>query len=272
MQNVFRLAAPALAAIFMSAASVAADRAFVTVNGVAIKQDVADIFIAQAVATGQPDDAQLQQNVREELVRRELMYQAATRAGVDKRPDVAAQVDAATRHWMAQADAARHAIVARAYAEDYLKQHPVTDAQLRKTYDAYRARGGNTEYKLRHIVVATDAEARAVIARLNKGEKFADLASLSIDASTRGSGGDLGWAGPARFAKPFGDALAGIKKGRYSAAPVRTEFGYHVIAVEDTRPLKVPSFNELKPMLQKEAEAGVIDAMLAQQRAAATIR
>jgi peptidyl-prolyl cis-trans isomerase C len=267
-----KLAAVFTMATIVSAPAVSADMAFVTVNGVVVSQATADIFVASGKAQGLSETPELRNKVREELIRRELMLQEAKKDGIDKRPDVAAEAEAEKQKMIVQAEAAKQTIIIRAYVRDLVKRHPVTDEQLKATYDAYRARGGDTEYKVRHILLRTEADAKAVIAKLNQGGKFAELAKQSIDTGSAASDGDLGWSSPAKFVKPFADALAGLKKGKYSAVPVKTEFGYHVIQLEDTRPLKVPSFDEMKHMLQKDAEAMMVDKMIAELRSKAKIQ
>lgn len=271
MKKLLKFAVVVFAAAIMSVPALAAEKPFVTVNGTAVSQATADMFLAQGKANGMPDSPEMKNNLREELIRRELMFQAAKQAGFDKKSEVVSQVDATTRTLLAQLEATKQAIISRAFIEDYLKKHPITDAQLKATYDAYRAKGGDTEYKVRHILVKNEADAKAIIAKLNKGTQFEELVGQSIDTGTKIHGGDLGWSSPAKFVKPFADALASMKKGQYTTTPVKSEFGYHVISIEDIRPLKVPSFNEMKSMLHKDAEAMVVETMLAGLRKKANI-
>lgn len=271
----FKLSKFAVASIIgtiASAPAVSADTAFVSVNGVAVSQAIADMFMANGKAQGMADTPESKNKIREELIRRELVLQEAKRTGVDRKPEVAAEAEAEKQKMIAQAEAVKQAIIIRAYVRDYVKKNPVTDEQLKATYDAYRAKGGDTEYKVRHILVKNEGDAKAIIARLDQGAKFEELAKKSIDTGSAASGGDLGWSSTAKFVKPFADALVGLKKGGYSAAPVKSEFGYHVIKLEDTRPLKVPSFDEMKHMLQKDAEAMVVEKMVADLRAKAKIQ
>ena len=272
MRNNTKLVLAFFASAIFSTQVIAAEKPFVTVNGVGISQATADMFMQQGKANGMPDAPEMKAKVREELIRRELMFQSAKGAGFDKKPDVASKVDAASKSLLAQLEATKQTIVVRAYLDDYFKRHPVTDAQLKAVYDANRAKGGDTEYKARHILLKSEADAKAIIAKLDKGSKFEELAKQSIEPGAATSGGDLGWSSPARYVKPFADALKGLKKGKYSAAPVKTEFGYHVIKLDDTRPLKVPSFNEMKHMLQRDAEAQMIDKIIAELRAKAKIQ
>lgn len=262
MQKISKLtmAIAVLASAFFATPALSADKPFATVNGSAISQATADMFMAQGKSRGMPDTPDMRNQLREELIGRELMFQEAKKAGFDKKPEVSAQ-----------AEAARQAVIIRAYVDDFVRKHPVTDVQLKSEYDALRAKGGDTEYKSRHILVKTEEEARAIIARLKKGEKFEELARQSIDAGSRDHGGDLDWASPAKFVKPFADALRELKKGKYTETPVKSNFGYHVISLDDSRPLKTPSFDELRPLMQKEAQERQIRKLIEGPRATAKI-
>jgi peptidyl-prolyl cis-trans isomerase C len=270
MQKISKLAIAALFGALMAAPAVAADKPFVMVNGVAVSQATAEIFLAQGKANGMPDTAQMKSRVREELIRRELMFQAAKNAGFDAKPEVAAQVDAATQKLLAQIEAVKQVTITRAYIDDFIKKNAVSDSQLKSTYETMKAKGGKTDYKARHILVKNEDEAKSIIAQLDKGAKFEELAKQSIDPGGSG-GGDLGWSSPAKFVKPFADALVSLKKGKYTVTPVKTEFGYHVIKLEDTRPLNVPSFAEMKPVLLKDAQMQALDTMVTGLRAKAKI-
>ena len=254
------LAAALLVGALISAPAMAAGKAFVTVNGVAIPQNLADTFIAEQKAQGAPDSPELKNAVREELIRRELLIQEAKKAGIDKRADVSAQ-----------ADAARQAIFIRAFVQDYLKKNPISDEQLKAEYDKIKAHLGNTEYKSRHILVQKEEDAKAIIDNLKKGAKFEELAKQSIDPGSKENGGDLGWASAANFVKPFSEALVALNKGKYTETPVKTDFGYHVILLEDSRPMNPPSFDELKPRLLQQAQGQQINKMLEGLRAKAKI-
>ena len=260
MQKISKLAAALLVGAMMSASALAAGKAFVTVNGSAVSQNLADTFLAEQKAQGAPDSPELKNAVREELIRRELLLQEAKKAGLDKRADVATQ-----------ADAARQAIFIRAYVQEFLKKNPISDAQLKTEYDKIKAQLGNTEYKARHILVQNEADAKAIIDNLKKGAKFEELAKQSIDPGSKDNGGDLGWASAGNFVKPFSDALVGLSKGKYTEAPVKTDFGYHVILLEDSRPLNVPPFEEIKPRLLQQAQTQQIGKMVDGLRAKAKI-
>lgn len=260
MHKLSKLATALLIGGMISATATAAGKAFVTVNGVAVSQNLANVFIAEQKAQGAPDSPELKNAVREELIRRELLVQEAKKAGIDKKPDVAAQ-----------ADAARQAFFVRAYIQEYVKKNPITDAQLKSEYDKIKAQLGSTEYKARHILVASDDDAKAIIADLGKGGKFEDLAKKSIDPGSKDNGGDLGWASASNFVKPFSDALTGLAKGKHTETPVKSEFGYHVILLEDSRPLAIPDFEEVKPRLLQQAQSQQISKMVEGLRAKAKV-
>ena len=260
MHKLTQIAAALAVGVSLSLTAVAADKTLVKVNGVAIPQSMADIFMAEQMAKGAPDSPELRNAVREELIRRELLAQQAKKAGLEKKPDL-----------IAQADAAKQAIFIRAYVQDYVQKRPIKDEQLKAEYEKIKTQIGNTEYKARHILVKDEAEAKTIIERLKKGEKFEDLAKQSIDPGSKDNGGELGWAAPSNYVKPFADALTGLGKGKYTETPVKTDFGYHVIQQEDTRPTTFPSFDELKPRLMQQAQTQEITKMVDELRAKAKV-
>ncbi len=260
MQKLSKLAAVLIVGAMMSASAMAAGNAFVTVNGVAVPQSLANVFMAEQKAQGAPDSPELKNAVREELIRRELLIQEAKKSGIEKKPEIAAQ-----------ADAARQAIFIRAFVQDYVAKNPISDAALKAEYDKIKAQLGNTEYKARHILVVSEDDAKAIIVNLKKGAKFDELAKQSIDPGSKDNGGDLGWASAGNFVKPFSEALVGLSKGKFTETPVKTEFGYHVILLEDSRPLAIPPFDEIKPRLLQQAQGQQINKMVEALRAKAKV-
>ncbi|MGF6260400.1 peptidyl-prolyl cis-trans isomerase C [Paraburkholderia youngii] len=218
------------------------------------------------------DSPQLTDHVRDELIRREVLFQQAQKTGFDRNPEVAARAEAARQKILAQAQATWEIEIVRAYMQDFLKKNPVSDGQLKAMYNDMKAKGGSTQYKVRHILVKDEGQAKGIIAKLNKGASFGDLAKESIDADTRYNGGDLGWITSSKVVKPFADAVLHLHKGEYTRTPVRTGYGFHVIEVDDTRPLQVPSFEDMKPMLYQQAQAELVDRMVKDLRAKATIQ
>lgn len=233
----------------------------VKVNGVPISQNFADSFIAEQKSKGAPDSPELRDAVREELIRRELLVQQAKGAGLDKKPEIAAQ-----------AEVARQTILIRHYVLQYVEKNPVKDEQLQADYARIKAQVGDTEYKTRHILVKEESEAQAIIDELKKDAgKFNELAKQSTDPGSKDQGGDLGWAGAGNYVKPFADALTALEKGKFTETPVQSQFGYHVIMLEDTRPSTFPSFEEAKPRLLQQAQQQQITKMVEDLRAKAKV-
>ena len=139
-------------------------------------------------------------------------------------------------------DLAAQTVLVRAYVADWVKKNPIPEAELRKEYDAIKGQIGDKEYKVRHILVEKEDEAKDIIAELQKGAKFDELAKArSKDPGSKDRGGDLDWNAPTNFVKPFGDAMKATPKGKFTAQPVQTQFGWHVIMVDDVRDAKVPT-------------------------------
>lgn len=234
----------------------------VVVNGVAIPQSRIDTMNKELTAQGQPDSAERQNAVREELVNREILAQAAQKRGLDKNPDVQAQMDMA-----------RQAVLVRALFESEIKNNPISDADLQKEYERFKTSMGTNEYKVSHILVDKEEDAKSIIDQLNKNPNdFARLAKeKSKDPGSKDNGGDLDWGPSARYVKPFADAIQSQPKGKISAAPVKTDFGFHVIRVDDVRPLKVPDFNEMKEQFRQRAQQQQIQRMVLDLRSKAKV-
>ncbi len=262
MHKISRLAALLAAGAIISAPAVAAkgDASVATVNGQAIPQYVYDAFVAEQKAQGAPDSAEFKAAVKEGLIRRELLTQEAKKKGLDKKPEIQGQVELA-----------KQAVLIGAAITDYVKAHPVGDDKLKKEYEAIKVQMGNTEYKTRHVLVEKEDDAKAIIAKLDKGEKIADLAKQSKDPGSKDNGGDLGWSAPGAYVKPFGDALLKLKKGEYTKQPVKTDSGYHVIMLEDTKALTHPPFEQIKPQLQQRANQQLVEEYIKDLRAKAKV-
>jgi len=207
-----------------------------------------DFLLKERISQGQPDTPELRNALREELNTRELLVREAKKKGIDKSADVKNQMDLAAQ-----------TILVRAYVSDWVKEHPVSDALLQKEYDQIKSQIGDKEYKVRHILVEKEGDAKDIVAALQKGEKFEKLAERSKDPGSKDKGGDLDWNAPGNFVKPFSDAMVATPKGKFTAQPVQTQFGWHVIMVEDVREAKIPPFDEVKPQLQQRMQAQVLD-------------
>jgi len=233
----------------------------VVVNGVTIPQSRIDAMNKELNAQGQPDNAERQTAVKEELVNREVLAQAAVKRGLDKNADVAAQMEMA-----------RQAVLVRALFENEVKANPITEADLQKQYEQFKGSMGTNEYKVRHILVDKEDDAKQIIADLNKGGDFAKIAKeKSKDPGSKDNGGDLDWGPSARYVKPFADAVQAQQKGKVSAAPVKTDFGYHVIIVDDVRPLKVPEYAEIKEQFRQRAQQQQIQKLVMDLRSKAKV-
>ncbi len=233
----------------------------VTVNGKTIPNARIDMLVKERVPAGQTAPAELRSAITDDLVNREIIAQEAARKGLDKNPDILQQIELA-----------RQSVLVRAYLGDYVKAHPVTDAAIQAEYDRVKAQAGNKEYHARHILVGSEAEAKAIIDKLNKGEKFETLAKAnSKDPGSKNNGGDLGWFTPAAMVKPFADAVAGLKKGETTKAPVQTQFGWHVIRLDDVRPTKFPALDEVKARIKQGLEQQEVQQAVAELRKSAKV-
>ena len=208
-----------------------------------------DVLLKERLAQGGQDTPEVRNAVKEELNTRELLAREAKKVGLQNTPDVKTQMDLASQ-----------TVLVRAYVTDWVKKNPVPEAELKKEYDTIKSQIGDKEYKVRHILVEKEDDAKAIITELQKGAKFDELAkSRSKDPGSKDKGGDLDWNAPANFVKPFGDAMKSTPKGKFTAQPVQTQFGWHVIEVEDVRDAKVPGYDEVKPQLQQRLQAQWLD-------------
>jgi peptidyl-prolyl cis-trans isomerase C len=208
-----------------------------------------DVLLKERLAQGGQDSPEVRNAVKEELNTRELLAREAKKQGLEKNADVKTQMDLASQ-----------TVLVRAYVSDWIKKNPVPEADLKKEYEAIKGQIGDKEYKVRHILVEKEDDAKAIITELQKGAKFDELAKArSKDPGSKDKGGDLDWNAPANFVKPFGDAMKSTPKGKFTPQPVQTQFGWHVIEVEDVRDAKVPAFDEVKPQLQQRLQAQWLD-------------
>jgi len=244
-----------------AAAKEASGSGKVVVNGVTIPQSRIDAMNRELTAQGQPATPEREHAVKEELINREVLVQEAQRRGLDKNRDIAAQMEMA-----------RQAVLVRALFEQEVKANPITDAQLQQQYEAFKASMGTNEYKVRHILVDKEEDAKAIIDQLNKGGDFAAIAKeKSKDPGSKDNGGDLDWGPSARYVKPFADAVTSLQKGQTTATPVKTDFGYHVIRLDDVRPLQVPPFNEMKQQFLQRAQQQQVQKLVLELRSKAKV-
>lgn len=215
----------------------------VTVNGQNISQAQFDQFVSMLVEQGAQDTPQLREQVKQEMIHRLVAVQAAKKEGLQKDPKVRQQIDLASQ-----------SILVRALMANYLEKNPVSEKDLKKEYDEIKAeQADKKEYKLRHILVKDEDTAKSLIKDIKSGKtSFADAAKKdSIDPGSGKNGGELGWGPTSNYVPEFADAVEHMKKGEITSKPVKTQFGWHVIEVEDERAVSMPSFDDAKPQLEK---------------------
>ena len=214
-----------------------------TVNGKAIPQAKVDQLVKQVVAQGRATDSpQLREMIKKDLIGREVLIQEADKQNIGNRADVKAAIDNA-----------RQSIIINAMLADYVKKNPVKDAEIKAEYDKYKAQMGDKEYHARHILVDKEEDAKAIIAKLKGGAKFEELAKQSKDGSAQ-NGGDLDWASPANYVPEFSKAMVALQKGAITETPVKSQYGYHVIKLEDVRAAKIPPLEEVKQQVAEQLQ------------------
>lgn len=228
------------------------------VNGTAIPQARADVLLKEVISQGQKDTPELRAMIRQELISREVMAQEALKLGLNKNPEVSQQLDMA-----------RQDILIRAFLSDAQRKTSVSEETLRKAHERFKDSPAANEYRARHILVGSEADALEIIKEIRAGADFAKIAAArSRDEGSKASGGELGWAAPSTYVRPFAEALARMKKGELSESPVQTNFGWHVIRLEDIRPL---SFEAIRPQLQQVVQREMIQKQIDDLRAKAKV-
>lgn len=239
------LIAALLAAAFATVAPVAVSAQNIAiVNGKAVPTARVDALTQQLAKAGRPVTPEMQGQLREEIITREVFLQEAQKRGLD-----------VTEDFRVQMDLARQSLLIRELFNDYQKKNPVTDDDAKAEYDKFTAANGGKEYKARHILVEKEADAKAIIADLKKGGKFEDIAKKSSkDPGSGANGGDLDWAAAGSYVKEFSDAMVALEKGKTTETPVKSQFGFHVIRLDDVRAAQLPQFDEVKPQILQQLQ------------------
>ncbi len=212
------------------------------VNGKAVPTARVEALAQQVAKSGRPVTPEMQGQLRDEVITREIFIQEAQKLGLDVSEDFRIQMDLA-----------RQSLLIRELFSDYQKKNPVSDADVRAEYDKFAAANGGKEYRARHILVEKEADAKAIIASLKKGGKFEEIAKKSSkDPGSGANGGDLDWAPAGSYVKEFSDAMVALEKGKTTEVPVKSQFGYHVIRLEDTREAQLPKFDDVKPQIAQQ--------------------
>ena len=254
-----------LRVLAFSAAMVASTAVFAqnvaTVNGKPIPKAREDAWVEQLKKQGQQDTPQLRQQVKDQLIQREVFMQEVQKRGIAEKPDVKFQLDVQRQNALIQA-----------LMRDELAKNPVTDADIKAAYEEQKKSTGGKEYKVRHILVDSEADAKDIAAQLKKGAKWEDLAKKSKDPGSAQRGGELDWAGAGSYVKPFSDAMVKLDKGQMTDTPVQSQFGWHVIKVDDTRDAQFPPLEQVAPQIREALQQQKMAAYADQLRKAAKIQ
>jgi len=237
------LIATLLATVFATMAMLPAQAQNIAiVNGKAVPTARADALAQQVAKSGRPVTPEMQGQLREEVIMREIFMQEAQKRGLDVSEDFRVQMELA-----------RQSLLIRELFAEFQKQNPVTDADAKAEYDKFAAANSGKEYKARHILVEKETEAKAIIASLKKGGKFDEIAKKSSkDPGSGANGGQLDWAAAGSYVKEFSDAMVALEKGKTTETPVKSQFGFHIIRLEDVRDTQLPKFDDVKPQITQQ--------------------
>ncbi len=232
------------AVALLTAAPWALSQNVAIVNGKAVPLARVEALAQQVAASGRPVDDTVRAQLKEEVVLREIFMQEAQKRGVG-----------ATEDFKTQMELARQTIMIRTLFADYQKKNPVTDKAIQAEYDKFVAANGGKEFRARHILVESEDEAKAIVKSIKGGAKFEDIAKKqSKDPGSGANGGDLDWAAAASYVTEFSEAMVKLDKGQMTETPVKTQFGWHVIRVDDVRQAQLPKFEEVKPQVLQQMQ------------------
>ena len=239
------LTAAGLATVLAGALALpAAAQNVAIVNGKAVPKARVDALAAQLSKSGRPVTPDMQGQLKDEIIAREIFMQEAQKRGLD-----------ATDDYKTQMELARQTLLIRELFADFQKKNPVTDADIKAEYDKFAAANGGKEYRARHILVEKEDDAKAIIVSLKKGGKFDDIAKKqSKDPGSGANGGDLDWASAGSYVKEFSDAMVKLNKGQLTDAPVKSQFGFHIIRLDDVREAQLPKFDDVKPQIAQQLQ------------------
>jgi peptidyl-prolyl cis-trans isomerase C len=234
----------ALAAALIGIAVPALAQNIAIVNGKPVPKARVDALAAQLAKSGRPISDDMQGQLKDEVIAREIFMQEAQKRGLDGSDDFKAQMELA-----------RQTLLIRELFADYQKKNPISDADVKAEYEKFAAANGGKEYRARHILVEKEDEAKAIIASLKKGGKFDEIAKKqSKDPGSGANGGDLDWANASNYVPEFSTALVKLNKGQTTEAPVKSQFGWHVIRLEDVREAQLPKLEEVKPQIAQQLQ------------------
>ncbi|MGN1055985.1 MAG: peptidylprolyl isomerase [Comamonas sp.] len=232
------------AALLGTAALTASAQNLAIVNGKPVPLERATVLKEQIERSGRQVPPEMDAQIKEEVIAREIFLQEATKRGLD-----------ASAEYKQQMELARQSILIRELFVDYQKKNPVTDAEIQAEYDNFVKENGGKEYRASHILVESEDRAKAIIAEVKSGKKFEDIAKKeSKDPGSGAQGGDLGWSSAANYVPEFSAAMVELQKGGMTAAPVKSQFGWHIIRVDDLRDAQLPALDDIKPQIAEQLE------------------
>ena len=244
------------------AAAASKEPAAATVNGTVVSQRMVDLIAKRGAAGGHPDTPEARANIIDQLALQIVLSDEAVKKGLDKSPEVAEQISAI-----------KQSVLANAYVEDFVKNNPISDETIQAAYDRIKATITGNEYKVHHILVAKESEAKDIIAKLKKDPaSFEKLAKeRSTDPGSKDKGGDIGWLDLKRMDPDFAVAVTKLDKGKFTTEPVKTQFGYHVIRLDDSKPIEAPALDEVKTQLTQQLQQQNVKKQVETLKAAAKI-
>jgi len=232
------------------------------VNGKPVPMSRVAALTAQVEKSGHPVDDATKAQIKEEVIAREIFAQEAEKQGIK-----------ASKDYQQQVELAAQTILIRELFASYQQKHPITDADAKAEYDKFAAANGGQEYHARHILVDSEDKAKAIIDEIKKGAKFEDIAKKeSKDPGSGANGGDLDWATPGNFVPEFSAAMVKLNKGEMTDTPVKTQFGWHIIRVDDVRKAELPPFEQLKPQIVQQLQQRQLQAYQEELRSKAKIK
>ncbi len=232
------------------------------VNGKPVPSSRVEALKQQVERSGRPVTPEILAQIKEELIAREVFMQEARKRGLD-----------ASEDYKAQLELARQSILIRELFANFQKKNPVSDAEIKAEYDKFVGANGGKEYRARHILVEKEDEAKALIADIKKGGKFEDLAKkVSKDPGSGANGGDLDWANASSYVPEFSNAMVKLEKGQMTEAPIKSQFGFHIIRVDDVRDAQLPKLEEVKPQITQQLTQSKLSKFQEDLRAKAKIK
>ena len=257
----FSIKTTALAVALVASAMGVQAQNLAIVNGKAVPKTRMEALSQQVARSGRPITPEIETQIKEEVIAREIFMQEAQKRGLD-----------ATDDFKTQMELARQTLLIRELFGEFQKKNPVTEEDIKAEFDKFVAANSGKEFRARHILVEKEDQAKAIIASLKKGGKFEEIAKKqSKDPGSGANGGDLDWASPGNYVKEFSEAMVALKKGQLTEKPVKSQFGFHIIKLEDVRDVQLPKFEDVKPQIAQQLGQSKLSAFQEELRGKAKI-